>query len=131
MFLSFVLILTALLLCNQSDPNVPPEPRILPPLTGLAAESYDKVKSLLDVSQAAKAVADADLRVIVERRNVQLETLLRLYQQRVSVNPGDARRFSTLPQVGLLAVLRCCYVGLIIPSYWFSSTLFMRSNLFC
>jgi hypothetical protein len=84
---------------DNTDPNAPPEPRILPPLTGLAAEGYQKVKSLLDVSQAAKAVADADLRVVVERRNVQLETLLRLYQQSVSVNPADAKRFSTLPQV--------------------------------
>jgi hypothetical protein len=83
------------------DPHAPPTPRILPPLTGLAAEGYEKVKALLDVSQARKASADADLRVVVDRRNVQLESLLRLYQQRVSVNPADAKRFSTLPQVRL------------------------------
>lgn len=81
------------------DPNEPPTPRVLPPLTGLAAEGYEKVKALLDVSQARKAVADADLRVVVERRNVQLEALLRLYLQRVSANVADAKRFAALPQV--------------------------------
>ena len=106
------------------DPNVPPEPRVLPPLTGLAAEGYDKVKALLEVSQARKAVADADLRVVVDRRNVQLEALLRLYQQRVSVNPTDAKRFSTLPAVlkypraSALVSVQCMLVNAIPDKEW-------------
>lgn len=90
------------------DPNAPPTPRVLPALTGLAAEGYDRVKSLLEASQARKATADADLRVIVDRRNVQLEALLRLYLQRVSVNAGDAKRYSTLPQVQCAPLLCVC-----------------------
>lgn len=106
------------------DPNVPPEPRVLPPLTGLAAEGYDKVKAMLDISQAKKAVADSDLRVVVDRRNVQLETLLRLYLQRVSVNPADAKRFSTLPAVlkyiraSSLVNLQCMIVNAIPDKEW-------------
>jgi len=106
------------------DPNAPPEPRILPPLTGLAAEGYDKVKSQLDVSQARKAAADTDLRVVVDRRNLQLETLLRLYLQRVSVNPADAKRFSTLPNVlkyiraSTLVTAQCMLVNAITDKEW-------------
>ena len=107
------------------DPNAPPEPRVLPPLTGLAAEGYEKVKAMLEVSQAKKAVADADLRVIIEKRNVQLETLLRLYMQRVSVNPADAKRFSgAAPQIlkyiraNSMVQVQCMLSGAIPDKEW-------------
>jgi hypothetical protein len=110
------------------DPNAPPSPRVLPPLTGLALEGYDKVKSLLDVSQAKKAAADADLRVIVEKRNVQLEALFRLYQQRVSVHPTDAKRFAALPAVqkyprGSALVQLQCMLSDVVPDKEWEATL--------
>ena len=81
------------------DLNAPPEVIELPPLEGLAAEGYDKVKELLDASQERKAVSDSKLRKVVEIKQRQLETLTRLYMQRVSVNPADAKRFTGQPQV--------------------------------
>ena len=79
------------------DPNQPKEPKVLPPLQGLAAEGYDKVKEMLDASKEKKSKMDAKLRQMVEKKNIQLEQLSRLFMQRVHVNPADFKRFLTLP----------------------------------
>lgn len=79
------------------DPNLPKEPKVLPPLQGLALEGYDKVKEMLDLSKEKKSRMDAKLRQMVEKKNIQLEQLSKLFMQRVHVNPTDFKRFLTLP----------------------------------
>jgi len=79
------------------DPNLPKEPKVLPPLQGLALEGYEKVKEMLDLSKEKKSRMDAKLRQMVEKKNIQLEQLSKLFMQRVHVNPTDFKRFFTLP----------------------------------
>eukprot|EP01038_Epipyxis_sp_PR26KG_P014672 gene14672-19710_t len=71
----------------------------IPPLEGLASEGYEKVKEMLDESQAKKAIAENKYKIMNESKTKQMEDLMRLYMQRIHLNPSDMKRFIALPNV--------------------------------
>lgn len=102
---------------DASDEN--PETQNLPQLEGLAAEGYDKVKSLLDDSQRRKSQADTNLRELLDIKMQQQKRLNKLYMQRIHYNQNDSKRFSGQPQIlkdlrtNTLVQLQCCQSGCI------------------
>jgi len=90
-------------------------------LIDLTSRGYEEVKAMLDGAQGAKAIIEFNQRKVVELRNVQLNSLIQLYQQRILVNPSDASKFSALPQIskcvrGYCLVIIHCMMTNAIPS---------------
>ena len=117
---------------KKIDPDVPEGDGLnnsnefanLPPLDGLAAEGYDKVKQLLDESQSRKAIAESKFKADSDVKTNRLEGITKLYRQRIFVNQSDSKRFSGLPPVvkylrtNTLVQLQCMTCGCIPEKEW-------------
>lgn len=119
---------------RRIDPDLAPDdeyytkPLTFPPLQGLAAEGKDKVKELLDLSQLRRTSAEQRLRVIMDRKSLQSETLLRLHRQRIAVNAADAKKYATTPSIvkdvrfNALVTLQCilciCFADKELEAAW-------------
>ena len=126
---------------KKIDPDAPPEPRPdpdhpvvhpdpvdLPVLTGLALKGYEYVNNLLIKIKIKKSDLDKQLRNIIEIKNKEIEKLLSLYQQRITINPTDGKRVLTLPQVcnyGFLLSFFCLLIWFFYYVYYKLYTMFM------
>lgn len=115
---------------RKIDPDLPfddpyyTQPIIYPPLQGLAAEGYEKVKEMLDEAQYRRGDVDIKMKDILHLKILRSEHLIRLHCQRVAVNPGDAKRYSTLPNVtndfrqNYLVQIQCILSNIIPEKEW-------------
>ena len=95
-----------------------------PPLEGLAALGYVKLKERLNESQGVKAASEEKLKTNGDLKQRQQEALTRLYSQRVHVNVPDFKKVQGMPSVAAsvrmrtLVQLQCMVSNAIVDKDW-------------
>jgi hypothetical protein len=126
---------------RKIDPDLPPDdeyytrPIEYPPLQGLAAEGYDKVKEMLDEAQSRRGDVDTKMKDILHLKNLRNEQLIRLHCARIALNPQDGKRYSALPNIqqnfrlNFLVQVQCILSNAITDKEWEQTFLQMLKKL--